>query len=275
MGGTGKSCKNITMIGVLPDDVLLEIFDFYRSNHDFRSFLWDHLIWNWHILVHVCQRWRQIIFASPLRLSVRILCTDRTPVRKNLDIWPALPIVIGYEGGYGTGLVHIELDDEDNVFAALEHTGRVCEVRLRVTGPQLGRIAKAMQEPFPALKQLSLISGDRDTPVIPGAFLGRSAPCLQKLILAGIPCPALPILLPSASDLATLELRDIPYSGYISPEAMVAALATLTRLRDLRIGFQSPNSRPDQIRLSPEARTVLAALTTFGGLRGTNRRPST
>ncbi|KAN0128313.1 hypothetical protein V8E53_013897, partial [Lactarius tabidus] len=44
---------------------------------------------------------------------------------------------------------------------------------------------------------------------------------------------------------------------------MVTALATLTRLRDLRIGFRSPVSRPNRIHLPPPIRTILPALTFF------------
>jgi hypothetical protein len=48
----------------------------------------------WHTLVHVCRRWRDLVFASPRRLNLRLLCRKDTPVREMLDIWPALPIVI-------------------------------------------------------------------------------------------------------------------------------------------------------------------------------------
>ena len=44
---------------------------------------------------------------------------------------------------------------------------------------------------------------------------------------------------------------------------MVAALTMLTMLEDLTLGFQSPASRPDQMRLPPITRTVLPALTSF------------
>jgi hypothetical protein len=44
-------------------------------------------------LVHVC-RWRYVV---PPRLNLRLDCTDRRPVRKMLDIWPALSIVIWNE----------------------------------------------------------------------------------------------------------------------------------------------------------------------------------
>jgi hypothetical protein len=158
----------------------------------------------------------------------------------------------------------MERNDEDNVIAALDHPDRLSAVGLSLTGRQLGKIVTVMQEPFPALKHLSLETRIlNDVPVLPCEFLGRSAPCLQSIVLDGIPFPALPVLLLSTIDLVTLNLLNIPQTGYISPEAMVAALATLIRLEDLEIKFQSPASRPDQIHLPPVTRTVLPALTDF------------
>ena len=245
---------------MLPDDVLLEIFDFRRRDHDCS---WTpEKVWDWHILAHVCRRWRQITFASPLRLNLQISCTFGTPVRKSIDIWPAFPIALQYDpDGRPRTLAPT---DEDSVTAALKHISRICKVFLgSVTGLQLRRIAKVMQEPFPALTHLRLRSKDRNVPDLPGEFLGRSAPCLQELDLDGIPFSALPILLPSATDLQSLSLYNTPQTGYISPEEMVAGLAMLTRLNWFSIHFRSPNSRPDQIRPPPTTRTVLPALTSF------------
>ena len=250
---------------MLTDDVLLEIFHFYRRNHELEveNYRDTDIVWKWHILVHVYRRWRRIIFGSPLHLNLRILCTHGTPVRKSLNIWPTFPIVIEYGRPRNMCYRGLEPIDEDNVIAALEHPSRVCEVMLNVTGAQLGRIATVMRQPFPVLTHFVLRSKDGNVPVFPGEFLGRSAPCLQQLNLEHIPFPELPILLPSASDLITLQLYNIPQTGYISPEAMVAGLATLTRLQNLDIRFRSPNSRPDQILLPPTTRTVLPALTFF------------
>ncbi len=64
-------------------------------------------------------------------------------------------------------------------------------------------------------------------------FLGESAPCLQQVDLYRIPFPELPTLLMSARDLVSLRLDYVPPTGYISPEAMVAGLAMLTRLKTL------------------------------------------
>ncbi|KAN0128315.1 hypothetical protein V8E53_013899 [Lactarius tabidus] len=244
---------------MLSDDVVLEIFDFCQEKYVPSWFSVG--IWDWLFLVHVCQRWRQVVFGSPLRLNLRILCTHGTPVQKHLDIWPNFPIHIEYIGDDSGPM---ESNDEDNVIAALDHPDRLSAVILWLTGRQLGKIVTVMQEPFPALKELYLkIHVSNDVPVLPSEFLGRSAPSLQRILLAGIPFPALPGLLLSTSDLVTLHLLDIPQTGYFSPEAMVAALASLIRLEYLYIKFQSPASRPNQIHLPPVVRTVLPALTSF------------
>ncbi|KAH9172869.1 hypothetical protein EDB89DRAFT_1962744 [Lactarius sanguifluus] len=76
----GESSRHDTTVSTLPDNVLLEIFDLERERY---SDLY--VVWDWHILAHVCQRWRQIIFDSPNSLNLRIFCTYGTPVRK--DLW--------------------------------------------------------------------------------------------------------------------------------------------------------------------------------------------
>ena len=255
--GIGMVHGYTTPINVLPNDILIDIFDFFRKSH----FHEGSLSWEWHILVHVCQRWRQIVFASPCRLDLRIRCVNGTPVRKNLDIWPAFPIVIDY--GYDFDK-RITPSDEDNIIAALEHPGRVCYVRLkpRVTSSLLGKMATVMEKSFPALTHIHIHS-DGNAPVLSGKFLGGFAPCLQNIEFWGISFPALPNLLLSSSGLVSLELHDIPETGYISPEAMVAILTTLTSLKHLHIDFQSPNSRPDRTLSPPVTRTALPVLTSI------------
>src|SRR5258707_15876333 len=80
-------------IDVLPDVALLEIFDCYVNQvpeADDNSLG----IEAWHTLVHVCQRWRTVVFGSPRRLDLRLFCTDKTPVREMLAVWPPLTIVV-------------------------------------------------------------------------------------------------------------------------------------------------------------------------------------
>ena len=140
-------------ISSLSDNVFLEIFCFYEENDEEDEegpFL---LVWKWHLLVHICRRWRQLVYASPRRLDLRILCTRKTPVRKDLGIWPALPISVDFHNFYD---YWVHADNEDNAITALEHPDRVCEVRFLVTGSELEKIAMAMQEPFPVLRKLDI-----------------------------------------------------------------------------------------------------------------------
>lgn len=80
-------------IGVLPDVVLLEMFDFY-VNQVREEDSPDVTVESWRTLVHVCRHWRSVVFGSPRRLNLRLLCTPETQVRKTLDVWPYLPIFV-------------------------------------------------------------------------------------------------------------------------------------------------------------------------------------
>jgi hypothetical protein len=155
--------------------------------------------------------------------------------------------------------------------AALEQSDRVYQIFLHgVTSSLSRKLATATKEPFPELTKLALCSSnDESTPVLPDSFLGRSAPRLLHFRLSGIQFLTLPRLLLSSHDLASLDLSNIPASGYISHEAMANCLATLTRLQDLRIEFRSPRHRADRAsrRQLPPTSTVLPVLTglTFKG----------
>jgi hypothetical protein len=237
-------------INTLPDIALLEIFDFYVNNAEW--------IDAWHTLVHVCRKWRSITFGSPRRLNLQLYCSPTTPVRRTLSVWPPLPIVIRQYGHPMCGM--------HNVIAALKHNYRVCEIELwRIPSSLLEQILASMQMPFPALTNLRLGSKDDTAPVVSDWFLGGSAPRLRHLSLRSIQIPELPKLLLSATDLVDLSLRDIPHSGYISPEAIVACLSTLTGLKTLILEFESPQSRvdPEQRRPPPSTLAVFPALTDF------------
>jgi hypothetical protein len=242
-------------INVLPADVLLEIFTPYLSRADTTE--------AWCTLVHVCQTWRNVVFASPRSLDLQLLCTDKTPAAKMLDVWPALPIVVS-SYGFPTWAVA----GADNIVAALQHRDRVCEINLQnVPSILLERFVAAMQDPFPALTYLHLESttNNRKEPVsvITNSFLGGSASRLQRLHLDGVPFLAVPKLLLSAGDLVDVGLVDVPHCGYIPPEKMAACLSQLSRLESLHLGFRSPRSRPGQARPPPPTRAVLPALTRF------------
>jgi hypothetical protein len=250
----GKSYERATSINVLSDDVLLEIFDSFRKGHnpDNSPFI---PVWLWHILVQVCQRWRQLVFASPRRLDLQLLCTNGTPVLENLHFWPPLPIAIHYP--YHRLCTPY---DEENIFALLNQPSHIRHIGLTLSGPQLSAVVTAMQRPFPALTHLILQWTDERPPALPSGFLGGSAPCLQHMHLDGIVFPALFTFFSSTSDLVDLVLRDIPQ---ISPEAMVAYLAVLPRLKVLDIGFQLTSFDSDQIPPPSATRRLLPSLASF------------
>jgi hypothetical protein len=240
---------------MLPDDVLLTIFDFCAGEDRYTKKGIE--AW-WQTLVHVRRRWRTVVFGSPRRLKLRLACVPETPA-KELDVWPALPLVIldGDSISEARGI--------DNIIAALEHSNRVYRIRLLELGSSsLEEVLAAMQVPFPDLTCLRLSSKD-ETAVAPDAFLGGSAPLLLSFSSSHISFPGLPKFLLSATHLNSLDIQDIPHSGYFSPETLLTALSVFPRLTSLSLGFRSPRSSPDQAgrRLHPPKRTVLPVLTSI------------
>jgi hypothetical protein len=254
---------------MLPEDVLLEIFDFYVDEDldedldEADSYPKDEID-VWQTLVHVCRRWRRVVFGSPRRLNLRLLCSSKTPARDRLDVWPSLPLLIRASGFHLDW--HRHTKDMDNIIAVLERSDRVVKIDLfNLDGSESENVLAAMKVPIPELTVLALHSTQGRVSVLPNSFLGGSTPRLQDLYLHRIPFPGLSKLLLSATHLVTLRLVNIPHSGYISPDAMVTALATLTRLDRLQLYFESPRSCPDWAsrRPPPPTRSVLPVLTRF------------
>jgi len=249
-------------INELPDEVLVEIFDFYMAcplpppSHELEEDAW-------HTLVHVCRRWRYVVFGSPRRLNLRLLCKNRRLV-KTLDIWPELPIVIHVDDW-----TICEPPSGTNVISVLKRHDRVCKIFISSVPTSLLEELATISEPFPALIELELESFKTDPPILPDSFLGGSVPRLRSLDLWGIPFPGIGNLLLSTRDLVTLSLGVIPPSGYISPESMVTILSGLTRLKSFELNIETAefwthgaSQRPLEL-----TRVVLPALTnlTFSG----------
>ena len=248
-------------IDMLPDVALLEIFECYMDQVREEEDDEEETAYAWSKLVHVCQRWRSIVFGSPRRLDLRLFCTDKTPVKETLAVWPPLPIVVRQ---------YIRPTQVDNILVALQHSDRVCQIGLSdATNSELEEVLAVMQRPFSALTGLAIWLGDwrkdETPPVVPESFLGGSAPRLQYLELERVPFPGLPRLLLSATGLVSLYIWKIPHSGYFSPEAMVRSLSMLTRLETLSLGFKSPLSHPvrESRRPHPPTRSALPTLIEF------------
>jgi len=228
-------------IDALPDNVLLDTFEFclgkddpdvgFDDDDDDDA---DHDYDEWQILVHVCCRWRWIVFTSPRRLDLKLYCTRQRSVNsKTLDVWPELPIVILAKNIQSK-------EDVTNVIAALRQHNRVCKIGYIKFQESLLEEFAAIDEPFPALTSLRLTSWVENVPILPDSFLGGSAPRLRHLCLDGIPYPSIGTLLSSTTNLVWLSLWNIPHSGYIAPEMIVPCLSMLPRLGELDLGFRYP-----------------------------------
>ncbi|KAF8472233.1 hypothetical protein DFH94DRAFT_192685 [Russula ochroleuca] len=227
----GKKWRRTT-IKRLSEDTLLEIFDFYRLDEKSWLLLWERQRpWKWHRLAHVCQKWRHVIFTSPRRLDLRILCNSGAPVRSILKSWPTLPLVVRF---------HASRTSESmprNVMVALRYPDRLCEIDLDVTSSMTGSIVESIQKPCQALESIRITVKDATGPSIlaRNAFLGGSAPHLRKVKLDGIafPFPEIRQVLLSTNNLVELHLSNIPDDVYFSPDDLVTGLFILVQLKRL------------------------------------------
>ncbi|KAH9964044.1 hypothetical protein BGW80DRAFT_1255188 [Lactifluus volemus] len=234
-------------IGSLPDNVLIEIFDFYQVVIN-KNMVDNEDPWDWERLVH-------------------LFCTEKSPVRKLLDVWPPFPLVIrlNYDHWYPAWEGPKEcIDSMDNLVAALEHRDRVHGIQVDTADAPdhlCEQIFTAMGGPFPALRSLSFRSSSENT-LLPDTLLNGSAPCLRDLTLWEISFPSLPRLLSSTSDLTALSLYNIPWLGCISPETMATSLSALPKLEYLMINFHYmiPHRPHPERRNRAPTRFVLPAL---------------
>ncbi|KAI0294214.1 hypothetical protein BC826DRAFT_354722 [Russula brevipes] len=247
----------------LPDDVLLLIFGFYIDQAQDEERWSGERAEEWHALVHVCRRWRCVVFASPRHLRLRLLCTTRRSVEEMDDIWPALPIVIVIRAS--TYQQEWMEEYTYNIITALNYNDRVSEISFYdVPDKILEILAAVMKKPFPLLTSLRISLWEATRMVLPDSFLGGSAPRLRSLHLDYVKFPAVWTLLSSSSDLRKLSL--ILGSEHISPDTILSCLSARTRLTTLHLDFGLAPSYSD--REGP-TRVVLTALTHFSW-KGTN-----
>ena len=242
---------------MLSEDILLIVFRHYL---DPTSRIWP-------TLACVCQRWRQLVFSSPLALDLRIYCTYGMPVLKTLDCWPALPIVIQYGGV--EDLSPPAPEDYDNVTAALKQTARISSISLTVPSSLIERLS-AISEPFLGLEELDLLTQDNVQLTLPSTF--RWGPRLRSLHSTRTAFLSFPQLLSTSRNLIYLALHEIPRGGYLQPEALANALSGMAQLGTLSLHFLSLPPRRTYLHLPPppEERVVLPALT-FLKYRGTSK----
>lgn len=236
-------------INTLPDDVLLEVFDYYRKISA------DHwaCLQGWYKLAHTCRRWRQLVFASSLRLNLQLRCTFGTPVTDMIDHSPPFPLILDYGPHLLKTWTHA---DEDGLLFALQHLARTREIMLSAPQSTLAEIINVMLDTAPMLRRLILHTESTEF-VLPKSFLDGDAPQLRHLELHGVSLATLHPLLPSATSLVSLILERVPSSVYFSPESLIAHIRTMPHLQTLSIGFLSAAPRPglSNQRLLPPGQT--------------------
>ncbi len=205
---------------MFPGELLLHVFDFccleVSGTQDKNFYNW------WHGLVHVCKRWRQLIFTSQHHFNLQLLFPRKTPARENLDCWPRLPIAINVRS--------LNPTQKANLNTAFKHSDHVSSLTLSLMERQLAKVVKVMLKPFPALTHLQMKVFDVwNARSLPSGFLGGPTSSLQELHLSGISPPAPLSILLLTNDLVDLHLRNLPVTDHVSPQAMVAGPHNDTR----------------------------------------------
>ena len=232
---------------MLSDDVLLNILIRFLGGYSrFRP-----------TLVHVSQRWRQILFASPLGRALRLHQLYGMPVLNTQEIRPTLPIIQDF-GGSPT-LHFPAAEDEDRVVAALKQSFHVTSISLAVTNSLLEKFS-AIKLPFFKLEDLVLLSRDNVQLILPSYF--QWGPRLRRLHLTGIAFPALLQRISYSKHLVDIQLQLLEIShimmGWLSPGEFANALSQTRQLQSLLLHLPSTTV---PIPPSSGERVLLPALT--------------
>jgi hypothetical protein len=185
--------------------------------------------------VHICRKWRHIVFVSHRALRLRLFCTYGTPVLKALDCWPALPIAVEY---FAFSLFNPHTPwDEENILNALKQSNRVISIRLTLTNSLLKKLS-SIEGQFSELEELVLHvrSQSFGQLTLPNTF--RLGTRLRRLHSTGVVFSAPLRLLSSSKDLVDIQLHEIS-DRYVLPQALADALSGMAHLRSLSLSVLS------------------------------------
>jgi hypothetical protein len=221
-------------INRLPDEVLLEVFDFYRQSINER----DH--WRekyaWFNLAHVCRRWRAVVFGSPSRLDIHVIVGPKKPGHIKTILSGHLPILIDYSRSYLPQ--DITASAIWRMRAALKHRDRVREISFGGCDYIFKKFIKATSYHFPALESLFLVFPHGNEPEIPATFLrgpDQSDLGLRRLILYGGSVASLSGFLLSATALTNLILNVCSiHAAVFDPSQGLVLLTCLQGMQCLR-----------------------------------------
>ncbi|KAH9990655.1 hypothetical protein BJV74DRAFT_987792 [Russula compacta] len=256
------------IIDDIPDEVLLEIFDSYRQF--FREGHRDQSDWNrrpkWFKLVHVCKRWRRIVFASSTRLDLCLVIAPNNPGNMKTIFSPRippLPIALDYRlrGSFASYRCS-NTKDLRRVLAALKRRDRVRGITFSGTVRDFGKFFNATNYPFPALSSLDLRNKFTLIPelTLRATFQG-SAPHLRHLTLHFFSFTSMSQLLSSATALVELSLGIYISFGLLPTASLLTHLQGMRSLRRLELCTKGnpssinrgmPTAKPGDIILLPK-----------------------
>jgi hypothetical protein len=147
---------------------------------------------------------------------------------------PPLPLIIDY-----SNQDVLAKEDEEGIVLSLQHRERVHRIRLDVPASNLQRLILALDEEFPMLACLVLLSPAKHDVglVLPETF---RAPNLRHLILLNFALSIGSPLLTTGAGLVKLFLDYIYPSTYFRPNYLLQRLSLMPQLEVLGISFHSP-----------------------------------
>ncbi|KAI0258811.1 hypothetical protein BC834DRAFT_974765 [Gloeopeniophorella convolvens] len=232
----------------LPDELLLEIFEWYRKPWDR---LEKRLQWHQVVPAHVCRRWRQLVVSSPKRLHLYIYCKSG-PISHFLEQSPNLPLKVDYRFNDRPSWLPEVLDDV--LLSLSSHLQRIAEMRLQSRPHILHLFLSMVNQRVPSLEALQVTSLSSQMR-LPDTLLNGNAPNLRKIYLAKIR-PPIPFA-PSVTDLFFEPPGVADDPTWFAQ--LVGALRTMSQLRNLTLQLHSSAFAP----LEGVEQTTLQQLSKF------------
>ena len=212
--------------------------------------------------MHVCRRWRRLIFETSSFLGIYLVCNPRVPVAAMLAHFPStLPLAIDY----------IRWDrrtaarQQEGMMLALRRPERVRRIRISVPDwvhpLRRQRLIMAIDDEFPKLEFFYIArsfdsSEEHSALVLPDKF---RAPRLRNLILFSLSLSIQSPVITTALGLVTLSLLLSPPFNRFHPNDLLQLVSRTPQLETL--DFRSDVSRSDLRRqLSRMPITVYAVL---------------
>lgn len=261
--GSGDPICSLTQtvtIHNLPDEVLLEIFNFYRQTFGDQLRVWNNRN-GWFKLAHVCQNWRSVVLASPSKLQLRLYFAANSPTSAvALDHLSHLPIIVDFSK------VTWYASAQKRLISALRYPDRVCSIAIR--GSQKRRnaekIIEALDLPFPVLESLELDDMTGVGHILLASSFMASIQSLRHLRLFGSwPLPSILPLLSVTTALVDLTLRADRVFCPTTGASLLTYLQYLPHLRNLQVTTFMYLYPPTTIEKPLIATVLLAELTCF------------